>query len=127
MHPSVQTFFKEFRTDAVGSTFTLVQVNGGGNDQTDPGVEVCRNYVHQVLYQLTRCRLRQIWTSNTPLVSLFQRQILTTGNFGVWCYKPVCQTYLTFSSAQEDPPLSSLIPILPPTPTNLTSTGLLSF
>ncbi|KAF8903511.1 peptidase S8/S53 domain-containing protein [Gymnopilus junonius] len=35
----LQSFFKKFRTDAVGSSFTTVQVNGGGNDQTDPGVE----------------------------------------------------------------------------------------
>jgi tripeptidyl-peptidase-1 len=35
----LQTFFKKFRTDAVGSTFTIVQVNGGGNDQSDPGTE----------------------------------------------------------------------------------------
>ncbi|KDR68017.1 hypothetical protein GALMADRAFT_272863 [Galerina marginata CBS 339.88] len=35
----LQTFFKKFRTDAVGATFQTVQVNGGGNDQTDPGVE----------------------------------------------------------------------------------------
>ncbi|KAF4610501.1 hypothetical protein D9613_006689 [Agrocybe pediades] len=35
----LQTFFKKFRTDAVGSSFSIVQVNGGGNDQTDPGVE----------------------------------------------------------------------------------------
>ncbi|PSR82588.1 hypothetical protein PHLCEN_2v6021 [Hermanssonia centrifuga] len=35
----LQTFFKKFRTDAVGGTFQTVQVNGGGNDQTDPGVE----------------------------------------------------------------------------------------
>ncbi|KAF7345392.1 Subtilisin-like protein [Mycena venus] len=33
------TFFKSFRTDAVGSTFTHVQVNGGLNTQSDPGVE----------------------------------------------------------------------------------------
>ncbi|KAI0339424.1 subtilisin-like protein [Trametopsis cervina] len=35
----LQTFFSKFRTDAVGTMFTHVQVNGGGNDQTDPGVE----------------------------------------------------------------------------------------
>jgi tripeptidyl-peptidase I len=29
----------KFRTDAVGQTFTTIQVNGGGNDQSDPGVE----------------------------------------------------------------------------------------
>ncbi|KAJ7132373.1 peptidase S8/S53 domain-containing protein [Mycena epipterygia] len=35
----LQTFFKAFRTDAVGGTFTHVQVNGGLNTQSDPGVE----------------------------------------------------------------------------------------
>ncbi|KAF9448952.1 subtilisin-like protein [Macrolepiota fuliginosa MF-IS2] len=35
----LQTFFKRFRPDAVGSNFTTIQVNGGGDDQNDPGVE----------------------------------------------------------------------------------------
>ncbi|KAH8111000.1 subtilisin-like protein [Phellopilus nigrolimitatus] len=35
----LQTFFKKFRTDAVGTTFTHVQVNDGGNNQSDPGIE----------------------------------------------------------------------------------------
>ncbi|KAI0083965.1 peptidase S8/S53 domain-containing protein [Irpex rosettiformis] len=35
----LQTFFSRFRMDAVGATFQTVQVNGGGNDQSDPGVE----------------------------------------------------------------------------------------
>jgi len=35
----LQTFFKAFRPDAVGGTFTHVQVNGGLNTQSDPGVE----------------------------------------------------------------------------------------
>ncbi|KAH8104065.1 peptidase S8/S53 domain-containing protein [Cristinia sonorae] len=35
----LQTFFRRFRTDAVGGTFQTVQVNGGGNNQNDPGVE----------------------------------------------------------------------------------------
>ncbi|EIW59803.1 subtilisin-like protein, partial [Trametes versicolor FP-101664 SS1] len=35
----LQTFFSRFRTDAVGGTFTTVRVNGGLDDQTDPGVE----------------------------------------------------------------------------------------
>ncbi|KAF8159850.1 peptidase S8/S53 domain-containing protein [Crassisporium funariophilum] len=35
----LQTFFKQFRADAVGAIFTTVQVNGGGNNQNDPGVE----------------------------------------------------------------------------------------
>ncbi|KAH9923964.1 subtilisin-like protein [Epithele typhae] len=35
----LQTFFSRFRSDAVGSTFTTVLVNGGGDDQSTPGVE----------------------------------------------------------------------------------------
>lgn len=35
----LQTFFQKYRTDAVGSSFTVVQINGGGNDQSNPGVE----------------------------------------------------------------------------------------
>jgi tripeptidyl-peptidase-1 len=35
----LQTFFKKYRTDAVGRTFTTVTVNGGKDDQSDPGVE----------------------------------------------------------------------------------------
>lgn len=35
----LQTFFQRFLPEAVGQTFTHVQVNGGGNDQNDPGVE----------------------------------------------------------------------------------------
>ncbi|KAF8801356.1 subtilisin-like protein [Phlegmacium glaucopus] len=38
-YADLQTFFKKYRTDAVGSTFTTVQVNGGGNDQSNPGIE----------------------------------------------------------------------------------------
>lgn len=34
-----QTFFKKYRTDAVGKNFTTVLVNKGGNDQSNPGVE----------------------------------------------------------------------------------------
>nr|VWP02127.1 Eukaryotic translation initiation factor 3 subunit G (eIF3g) (Eukaryotic translation initiation factor 3 RNA-binding subunit) (eIF-3 RNA-binding subunit) (Translation initiation factor eIF3 p33 subunit homolog) (eIF3 p33 homolog) [Ganoderma boninense] len=35
----LQTFFQRFRTDAVNSSFTTVRVNGGDDDQSDPGVE----------------------------------------------------------------------------------------
>jgi hypothetical protein len=34
-----QTFFSKYRTGAVGTTFTHVQVNGGKNDQAKPGGE----------------------------------------------------------------------------------------
>ncbi|EIN09489.1 subtilisin-like protein [Punctularia strigosozonata HHB-11173 SS5] len=35
----LQTFFNRFRTDAVGQTFETVLVNGGGNNQNEPGTE----------------------------------------------------------------------------------------
>jgi len=35
----LKTFTRRFRTDAVNATFKVVQFNGGGNDQNDPGVE----------------------------------------------------------------------------------------
>jgi len=35
----LQTFFNSFRTDAVGSSYTTVLVNGGLDDQSIPGVE----------------------------------------------------------------------------------------
>lgn len=38
-HAPAQTFFRQFRTDAVGTTFTHVQLNGGLNNQSKPGVE----------------------------------------------------------------------------------------
>jgi len=38
-YADLQTFFKAFRPDAVGSNFTTIQVNGGGNNQSNPGVE----------------------------------------------------------------------------------------
>jgi len=38
-YADLQTFFTKFRSDASGSNFTTLQLNGGGNDQTKPGVE----------------------------------------------------------------------------------------
>ncbi|KAF8599999.1 subtilisin-like protein [Ceratobasidium sp. AG-I] len=35
----LQTFYKKYRTDAVGSTFSVELINGGKNTQSDPGVE----------------------------------------------------------------------------------------
>ncbi|THH10355.1 hypothetical protein EW145_g1384 [Phellinidium pouzarii] len=35
----LQTFFRLLLPNAVGTTFTHVEVNGGGNDQTQPGIE----------------------------------------------------------------------------------------
>lgn len=37
-----KTFFKSFRPDAVNSSYSTVLVNNGGDDQTQPGVEVRR-------------------------------------------------------------------------------------
>ncbi|KAF9456972.1 peptidase S8/S53 domain-containing protein [Collybia nuda] len=38
-YADLEIFFQKFRKDAVGSNFTTIQVNGGGNDQNKPGVE----------------------------------------------------------------------------------------
>ncbi|KAG9083035.1 hypothetical protein FRC06_004718 [Ceratobasidium sp. 370] len=35
----LQTFYKQYRADAVGSTFTVELINGGKNTQSQPGVE----------------------------------------------------------------------------------------
>ncbi|KAF9460533.1 peptidase S8/S53 domain-containing protein [Collybia nuda] len=35
----LQKFFRQYRSEAVGSSFTTVQVNHGGDNQTNPGVE----------------------------------------------------------------------------------------
>ncbi|KAG8681181.1 hypothetical protein FRC08_015797, partial [Ceratobasidium sp. 394] len=35
----LQTFYKKYRTDAAGSTFSVELINGGKNTQSDPGVE----------------------------------------------------------------------------------------
>ncbi|KAJ3491365.1 hypothetical protein NLI96_g751 [Meripilus lineatus] len=35
----LQTFFSRFRADAAGGTFQTVRLNGGGDDQNNPGVE----------------------------------------------------------------------------------------
>jgi len=42
-----QTFFTKYRTDASGSNFTTVQVNGGGNNQSNPGAEVCYEVIRR--------------------------------------------------------------------------------
>ena len=38
-HADLTTFMNRFRPDAASAAFTVVPVNGGGDDQTDPGVE----------------------------------------------------------------------------------------
>ncbi|TFL02036.1 subtilisin-like protein [Pterulicium gracile] len=35
----LRTFLSRFRSDLAGTTFSTVRVNGGGNNQSDPGVE----------------------------------------------------------------------------------------
>ena len=36
-----QMFFNKYRTDAKGAKFEAIEVNGGLNDQNDPGIEAC--------------------------------------------------------------------------------------
>jgi tripeptidyl-peptidase I len=38
----LQTFLNRYVPNAKGTIFTTVQVNGGGNDQSKPGLEVCQ-------------------------------------------------------------------------------------
>jgi len=38
-HNDLQTFFQQFRTDAIGADFTFISVKGGLNDQSNPSVE----------------------------------------------------------------------------------------
>lgn len=38
-HADLTTFMNRFLPNAASANFTVVQVNGGGNDQTNPGVE----------------------------------------------------------------------------------------
>ncbi|KAJ3511239.1 hypothetical protein NLJ89_g4214 [Agrocybe chaxingu] len=40
----LKTFLKRFRTDAVGSSFSVTLINGGLNTQSEPGVEACLLY-----------------------------------------------------------------------------------
>ncbi|TFY80682.1 hypothetical protein EWM64_g3330, partial [Hericium alpestre] len=49
----LQTFFRQFRTDARGTNFLVVLVNGGENDQSNPGDEV-RSSGFQCGYGLMR-------------------------------------------------------------------------
>ncbi|KAG6841456.1 hypothetical protein C0991_010881 [Blastosporella zonata] len=44
----LQTFFKTYRTDAVGSSYTTVLINGGLDNQNVPGVEVPQDYAVKV-------------------------------------------------------------------------------
>jgi tripeptidyl-peptidase-1 len=49
-----QTFLKQFRPDAFGATVVHVQINGGLNNQSDPGLEVDPH----ILHSLSTCVLR---------------------------------------------------------------------
>lgn len=39
------TFAKKYLTNASNATFTVVKINGGESDQSDPGVEVCQTVI----------------------------------------------------------------------------------
>jgi tripeptidyl-peptidase-1 len=67
-----QSFFRTYRTDAVGSDFSQVLINGGQNDQSDPGVEVigCRSM------RLTPCKLTFTLPSGQPRHSVYRGSLL---------------------------------------------------
>ncbi|KAH8982183.1 subtilisin-like protein [Lactarius hatsudake] len=46
------TFMREYRTDSAGATFSVVQINGGGYDPSNPGVEANQNvqYAQAIAY-----------------------------------------------------------------------------
>ena len=44
-HADLTTFMNRFRPDAASAAFTVVQINGGGNNQTNPGGEVSNAWV----------------------------------------------------------------------------------
>ena len=39
-HADLTTFMNRFRPDAVSASFVVAPINGGGDDQTNPGIEV---------------------------------------------------------------------------------------
>lgn len=53
-HADLKTFLTKFRSDAVSANFTTVKVNGGLDDQTEPGVEVSLLLIvrHEIFTQL---------------------------------------------------------------------------
>ncbi|KAK2465693.1 hypothetical protein APHAL10511_002237 [Amanita phalloides] len=75
----LQTFFRDFRSDAVGSSYTTVLVNGGLDNQSDPGVEVFFIIACSELRRMITENARPIWTSNIRLACHTQLQIFTTG------------------------------------------------
>lgn len=60
----------------MGSSFTTVRVNNGGDDQSDPGVEVNGTSSSVII---TNHVYRQTSIFSIPLVSLFLHQILIGG------------------------------------------------
>ena len=53
----MQTFFSQFRPDALGANVTVISVNGGLNDQSMPGTEAgLDNQYTEVRYAISfRC------------------------------------------------------------------------
>ena len=98
-----QTFYKSFRTDAVGSSFTTVLVNGGKNTQSQPGVEVCHRQ-----FSTSFCphmlHVRPILISSIPMESPSLRLAFTTGRIPFNAPMWVAMTSIFFSSTGGSPP-----------------------
>lgn len=65
----------------MGGTFQTVQVNGGGNDQSDPGVEVrewCR-WLPTSVINTRGCFFRRIWISSIQKEYRSRRPTSTSG------------------------------------------------
>ena len=78
-HTDLTTFMNRFRPDAASAAFTVVPINGGGNDQTHPGTEVSNAWVG------VECRKVDLFlshrltsTSNTLKPSLSRRRTSIT-------------------------------------------------
>lgn len=71
-----------FRPDALGFNVSVISIDGGLNDQTMPGDEVCTLQVYMSKRRRTLSiiffHFRQIWTTNTQPESHFQRPTYTT-------------------------------------------------
>ena len=77
---ATKTFFRQFRTDAVGSNYTMVPVHGGQDDQSHPGVEVYLPTVFVAAPSITEMYLSRLTLIfNTLPVYLTPLQIPTTG------------------------------------------------
>lgn len=75
----LKTFLTKFRSDAASATFTTVEVNGGQNNQNEPGVEarvlVSRWCICIADSLMWPSLLRLIWTFNTLRQFLSRRPI----------------------------------------------------